>query len=112
MKRVPYKVQIGISVGLFLWVIGCIIAAIYLSQIGLLWTTIVGPVLPLLFLSFSIIIMPKTKEDGSLIVVEKKPKSAKHKVSKNKKPFMAEKERKKQEEDDEMMFIEEAAEDD
>ena len=113
MKRAPYKVRIGISVGLFLWAIGCIIAAICLSQIGLLWTAFVGPILAVVAFAFSIIIMPKTKEDGSPIVVEKKPKRAKHKVRKNKKPFMTEEEWKKQEEeDDEMMFIEEVVEDD
>ena len=76
MKRVPYKVQIGISIGLFLWAIGCIIAAICLSQIGLSRNTIVGPFFAVITFVFSIIIMPKTKEGGSPIVVEKETKKS------------------------------------
>ena len=111
MKRAPYKVRIGISVGLFMWAIGFIIAAICLSQIGLFWTAFVGPILAVVAFVFSIVIMPKTKEDGSPIVVEKKQKRAKHKVRKNKKPFMTEEEWKKQEEEDDEIEAMEMLED-
>ena len=115
MKKIPHKVRVGISVGLFLWAIGCVIAAICFSQMGFLWTAFVGPILAVVAFVFSIIIMPKTNEDGTPIVIEKKPKPkrTKHKTKKHKKPFMTEEEWKEQEEeDDEMMFIEEIVEDD
>ena len=107
MKKIPYKVRVGISVGLFLWSICAVIASIVFSQQGLLWTAYVGPIIAVIAIIASIIIMPKTKEDGSPIVEEKKPKAKKKYKPKNqKKPFISDKEwNELDEEDEEEMYI-------
>lgn len=109
MKKIPYKVRVGISVGLFSWSICAVIASIVFSQQGLLWTAYVGPILAAIAFIASIIIMPKTKEDGSPIVGEKKPKPKKiknYKLKKQKKPFISDKEWDElDEEDEEEMYI-------
>ena len=109
MKKIPYKVRVGISVGLFLWSIGAVIASIVFSQQGYLWTAYVGPILAVTTFVISIIIMPKTKEDGSPIVEEKKSKPKKikkYKSKKQKKPFISDKEwNELDEEDEEEMYI-------
>ena len=73
MTKTPYKVRVGISVGLFIWSIGAIIASIYFSQSGLLWTAYVGPTLAFIAFVLSIIIMPKTSNDNNSIKIEEKP---------------------------------------
>lgn len=73
MTKTPYKVRVGISVGLFIWSIGAIIASIYFSQSGLLWTAYVGPILAFIAFVLSIIIMPKTSNDNNSIKIEEKP---------------------------------------
>ena len=72
MMKIPYKARVAISVGLFVWSIGAVIAAICFSQMGLLWTAYVGPILAFIAFIFSIIIMPKTNEDGKPIQTKKK----------------------------------------
>ena len=74
MTKIPYKVRVGISVGLFIWSIGAVIASICFSQMGLLWTAYVGPILAFLAFILSVVFMPKTNEDGTPIVIEKKRK--------------------------------------
>lgn len=107
MKKIPYKVRVGLSIGLFLWSIGAIIASIVFSQQGYLWTAYVGPILAIVAFVISIIMMPKAKEDGSLIVEKKKSKSKKMKKHKQKKkPFISDKEwNELDEEDEEEMYI-------
>ena len=117
MNKIPYKVRLGVGVGLFLWSIFAIIATVIFSQQGLgVWVLIVGPILAAISFILFVIIMPKTNEDGSSIVFKKKTntiKSKTYKSKKQKKPFMTDKEWKEQEEeDDEMIFIEEVIEDD
>ncbi|NLE06758.1 MAG: hypothetical protein GX638_18405 [Crenarchaeota archaeon] len=73
MTKTPYKVRVGISVGLFIWSIGAIIASIYFSQSGLLWTAYVGPILAFIAFVLSVIIMPKTSNDNNSIKIEEKP---------------------------------------
>ena len=73
MTKTPYKVRVGISVGLFIWSIGAIIASIYFSQSGLLWTAYVGPILAFIAFVLSIITMPKTSNDNNSIKIEEKP---------------------------------------
>ena len=73
MTKTPYKARVGISVGLFIWSIGAIVASIYFSQSGLLWTAYVGPILALIAFVLSIIIMPKTSNDNNSIKIEEKP---------------------------------------
>ena len=73
MTKTPYKARVGILVGLFIWSIGAIIASIYFSQSGLLWTAYVGPILALIAFVLSIITMPKTSNDNNSIKIEEKP---------------------------------------
>lgn len=60
-----YKSRVGISVGLFVWSIGAIIASICFSQNGLLWTAYVGPIFAFVVFILSVIIMPKAREVDS-----------------------------------------------
>lgn len=73
MTKTPYKARVGISVGLFIWSIVAIIASIYYSQNGLLWTAYVGPILAFTAFVLSIIIMPKTSNRNNSIKIEEKP---------------------------------------
>lgn len=59
--------RVGISVGLFIFSIGAIIASIYFSQSGFIWTAYVGPILALIAFALSIIIMPKISNDNNTI---------------------------------------------
>ena len=72
MIKMPNKVRVGISVVLFVWSIVAIIASIYFSQNGLLWTAYAGPILAFLFFILSIIIMPKTRNDSNSNTIEEK----------------------------------------
>ena len=117
MKRIPYKVRLWVGVGLVLWSILAIIATIiYASYRAPMWILITGPIMAVIAFVVGIIFVPRTKEDKTPIVVEKKQKAnkpKKYKPRKQKKPFMTEEEwQKQEEEDDELMFIEEIVEDD
>lgn len=108
MEKIPYKGRVGISVGLFLYSIGCIIATIVLYQQTLwLWIVILGPILAVASFVLFIVIMPKTNEDGSPIVVEKTKRVKQPKPKKQRKPFISEREwNDLDEEDEECMFVE------
>ena len=117
MSRIPYKVRVGIGVGLVIWSIVAIIATIVYGAYGApVWVLILIPVVAAITFVIGIIFVPKTNEDGTPLVIEKKPKVKKRKRQKTKKvkrPFMTDKEwAEQEEEDDEMMFIEEIVEDD
>ena len=117
MNRIPYKVRIGVGVGLVIWSVIAIVATIIWAAYGApIWVLIVYPILAVIFFVAGIIFVPKANEDGTPFVPEKKPKHKKlksHKRKKQKRPFLTEEEWKKlEEEDDEMMFIEEVVEDD
>lgn len=73
MTKTSYKVRVGISVGLFILSIGAIIASIYFSQIGLLWTAYAGPIFAFIAFVLSIIIMPKTSNNNNSIKIEENP---------------------------------------
>ena len=117
MSKIPYKVRMGIGVGLVLWSIVAIIATIVSGAYGApTWVLILIPIIAAITFAIGIVFVPRNKEDGTPIVIEKKHKAKKHrkyKVKRTKKPFMTDEEwREQEEEDDEMMFIEEAVEDD
>ena len=116
MKKIPYKIRLGIGVGLMLWAVLAVIAIIVYASYGApFWILIIGPIVAVIAFAIGIIFVPRANEDGTLIVIEKKqrvkkPKS--YKSKKQKKPFMTDGEwREQEEEDDEMMFIEEEVED-
>ena len=70
MTKISYKLRVSISVGLFILSIGVIIASIYFSQSGFLWTAYVGPILAFIAFVLSIIIMPKISNDNNTIKIE------------------------------------------
>lgn len=122
MKKIPFKIRETISIILFLYAIGTIIASISLFiQFGLLVVIIIGPIFAFISFVISIIFMPTTKKED--INTEENNNNHKNiKVNKNryknsnkkdKEPFISDKEWKEQEEEnDEMIFIEEILEDD
>ena len=117
MKKISYKARLGIGVGLMLWSIAAAIAIIVYASYGApIWLIILVPILAIIAFAIGVVFVPKTNEDGTPIVVEKKskPKKPKNRKSKKqKKPFISDEEWKElEEEDDEMMFIEEVVEDD
>lgn len=117
MKKIPYNVRTGVGVGLILWSVVAVIATIVWGAYGApVWALILMPIVAIITLVIGVIFIPRNNEDGTPIVIEKKPKVKRPKTRKAKrykKPFMTGEEWKEQEEeDDEMMFIEEAVEDD
>ena len=117
MKKIPYKVRMGIGVGLVLWSLAAFIVTIVIAAYGApIWTLILIPIVAVITFVIGIIFVPKTNEDGTPFVVKKKSNSKKLKKRKTKKvkrPFMTDDEwREQEEEDDEMIFIEEVVEDD
>lgn len=117
MKKIPYKVRLWVGIGLMLWSIVAVIGIIiYASYDAPIWLIILIPIVAVIAFAIGVIFVPKINEDGTPIVIEKKPKAKKpnrHKIKKQKRPFMTEEEwREQEEEDDEMMFIEEVVEDD
>lgn len=117
MKKISYKARLGIGIGLMLWSIAAVIAIIIYASYGApIWLIILVPILAIIAFAIGVVFVPKTNEDGTPIVVEKKSKPKKpknRKPKKQKKPFISDEEWKElEEEDDEMMFIEEVVEDD
>ena len=117
MSKIPYKVRVGVGVGLVLWSIVAIIATIIWAAYGApLWVLIAYPIISAISFIAGIIFVPRTNENGTPFVLNKKSKvrkPKKYKPKNQKRPFITEEEWKEQEEeDDEMMFIEEVVEDD
>ena len=117
MNKIPYKVRMGIGVGLVLWSLAAFIVTIVIAAYGApIWTLILIPIVAVITFVIGIIFVPKTNEDGTPFVVKKKPKvnkPKKRKAKRPRKPFMTDEEwREQEEEDDEMIFIEEVVEDD
>lgn len=116
MNKIPYKARLWVGVGLILWSIAVFIAAIIYGSYGApTWILVAGPIFAVIAFAIGVVFVPKTNEDGTPIVVERKSKPKKpknRKPKKQKKPFISDEEWKELEEDDEMMFIEEVVEDD
>ena len=117
MNKIPYKVRLRIGVGLILWSIAAFIATIIYGSYGApTWILVAVPIFAVITFAIGVVFVPKTNEDGTPIVIEKKRKAIKpknRKPKKQKEPFISDKEWKElEEEDDEMMFIEEVVEDD
>jgi hypothetical protein len=116
MNKIPYKARLWVGVGLILWSIAAFIATIIYGSYGApTWILVAGPIFAVIAFAIGVVFVPKTNEDGTPIVVERKSKPKKpknRKPKKQKKPFISDEEWKELEEDDEMMFIEEVVEDD
>ena len=111
MNKIPYKVRLYLSIGLFLWaIIAFIISIIVYINTKQLWIIIVIPIIAVISFIVSIIFFPRFKDDGSLTVEpkEKQHKEKKYKPKKYKKPFISDKEwNELDEEDEECMYIDE-----
>ena len=105
MNKIPYKVRVGLSVGLFIYAICALIASIVLAINGYgLWIAFIGPVLAVVAFVFSIILMPKEKPESTPIVKNNNKAFKKHKNSK--KPFITDKEMEElDEEEEELDYI-------
>ena len=111
MNKIPYKVRLWLSVGLFLWAIVAFVASIiYYANTKQLWVITVIPIVAFISFVFSIVFFPRFKDDGSPTVEsrQKSRKSLHHRYKKPKKPFVSEKEWKElDEEEEETMYVNE-----
>ena len=115
MNKIPHKVRVGLSIGLFVWSICAVIFTIVYAYYDFaLWIVIVGPILSLLAFIFSIILMPKSVEKDKHVPIKPQPRNHRpsHYSSKNKKPFISEKEWEELEEEEEECFAMEQVDDD
>ena len=115
MKKIPYKVRVGLSIGLFLWsIFAVLMTIIYAYYRYELWIVIVGPICAFLAFIFSIILMPKSLEKDKHAPVKPKPRTHRphNDVPKKKKPFISEKEWEELEEEEEECFAMEQVDDD
>lgn len=108
MKHLPYKVRLYLGIILVICSILLVVAVIiYANYHAPTWILVTGPIVAFLSFIIGIILVPRTNEDGSIVVIEKKNKYIKkYKVPKEKKPFMSVDEwEKEEEEDEEMIYI-------
>ena len=111
MKKIPYKVRLWLSIGLFIWSIVAFVASIvYYASTKQLWIIIAIPIIAIISFVLSIVFFPRFKDDGSSTAKPKQnsQKTINSKSRKSKKPFISEKEWKElDEEDEECMYIDE-----
>ena len=112
MNRIPYKVRLWLSIGLFIWaIVAFIVSIIYYVNTMQLWVIIVVPIIAFICFIMSIIFFPRFKDDGTPTVEpkQKKHKQLQYSESKvSKKPFITEKEWEElDEEDEECIYIDE-----
>ncbi len=108
MSRVPYKIRLWVGNSLIMLSVFVVIVEILIAPYNTpTWVIILMSFIAALIFIVGFVFIPKTNEDGSPIVINKKEKE--HKESnKQKSPLISEQEWKEQEEeDDEMMFIDE-----
>ena len=111
MRKIPYKVRLWLSIGLILWDLVAVIAAIvYYAFTSWLWLLITVISVAFLLFILAIILFPRFKDDGTT-TVEPKTKAEKprrHRPKKYKKKFISNAEWKElDEEDEESMYINE-----
>ncbi len=111
MKKIPYKVRLWLSIGLILWDLVAVIAAIVCYAFTS-WLWLLITVISVAFLLFilAIILFPRFKDDGTPTVEQKEKikKQRLHRPRKYKKPFLSNAEMKElDEEDEECMYINE-----
>ena len=112
MNRIPYKVRLWLSIGLFIWaIVAFIVSIIYYVNTMQLWVIIVVPIIAFICFIMSIVFFPRFKDDGTPTVEpkQKKQKQLQYSESKvSKKPFITEKEWEElDEEDEECIYIDE-----
>ena len=111
MNRIPYKVRLWLSIGLFIWaIVAFIVSIIYYVNTMQLWVIIVVPIIAFICFIMSIVFFPRFKDDGASTVElkQKIQKQSRSKLKASKKPFITEKEWEElDEEDEECMYIDE-----
>lgn len=108
MKNIPYKVRVGIAIGLFIWsILAVIFTIVFAYHHYALWVIILGPYLAVIAFILSIIFMPKSHEGEVNPPPKAKPRNHRpsHYSEKNKKPFINEKEWEELEEEEEECFV-------
>ena len=112
MKRIPYKVRLWLSIGLFIWsIVAFIFSIIIYTNTMQLWIVITIPIIAFISFIMSIVFFPRFKDDG-VPTIEPKQKAQKpirhHKANNPRGPFINERDWEElEEEDEECMYIEE-----
>ena len=111
MKKIPYKVRLWLSIGLFIWAIVAFIVSIIIYKNTMqLWIIIAIPIIAFISFIMSIVFFPRFKDDGTPAVEPKQKVQSltHHKTNNSRKPFISEKEWEElDEEDEECMYIKE-----
>ncbi len=111
MKRIPYKVRLWLSIGLFIWsIVAFIVSIIWYTNTMQLWIIITIPIIAFISFIISIVFFPRFKDDGTPTVEPKQKiqNPTHHKTNNSRKSFISEKEWEElEEEDEECMYIEE-----
>ena len=111
MKRIPYKVRLWLSIGLFIWsIVAFVVSIIWYTNTMQLWIIIAVPIIAFISFIMSIVFFPRFKDDGTPTVEPKQKiqKPAYRKANNSREPFISEKEWEEiDEEDEECMYIEE-----
>ncbi len=82
MKRIPYKVRLWLSTGLFAWAIVAFIASIvYYVNTMQLWAIIAIPIIAFISFTLSIVFFPRFKDDGTLTIEQKQKVKDQHSIS-------------------------------
>jgi len=104
MKRIPYKVRLWLSIGLFIWsIVAFIVSIIWYTNTMQLWIIIAIPTIAFISFIMSVAFFPRFKDDGTPTVEPKqKIQSPTHRKTNNsRKSFISEKEWEELEEEDE-----------
>ena len=111
MKRIPYKVRLWLSIGLFIWsIVAFIVSIIWYTNTMQLWIIIAIPIIAFISFIISIVFFPRFKDDGTPIVEPKQKiqKPAYRKTNNSREPLISEKEWEElDEEDEECVYIDE-----
>lgn len=112
MNKIPYKVRLWLSVGLFAWAIVSFTASIiFYENTKHLWAIIVVPIVAFICFILSIVFFPRFKEDGTPTAEPKQnaKKLPQYKSKRIKRPFISEKEWiELDEEDEECTYIDDS----
>ena len=111
MNKIPYKVRLWLSIGLFIWaIVAFVVSVIYYANTMQMWIIIVIPIVAFTSFIMSIAFFPRFKDDGAATVEPKQEvqKQIHCKTNNTRKPFTSKKEWEElDEEDEECMYIDE-----